>query len=99
MKKLLIGVILVIGSMTGIPQADAIKNLVGVQAQCDTTKTGCTAVPMMKVTVLCNQLATCPQTFAVDPSNVLNFYGVNATGVRSTNGGSGAQAIFYKLSQ
>ena len=97
MKKLLIGLVIVVMCLVGVPQSKAITAIVGSQVACDTAITGCNLVLLNTLTLLCDGRAgnlNCPQFFAPDRSDATGqtFYGINNNGnpskcVKSVNGG------------
>jgi hypothetical protein len=58
MKKLIIGLVLGIISLVGVQASDAVKNIVGMQATCDSTLSGCNPIPI-NFSLICSG-ATCP---------------------------------------
>ena len=45
MKKLLIGLVVTLVCMVGIPKSEAITRIVGLSSECDTTLSGCNPTP------------------------------------------------------
>jgi hypothetical protein len=87
MKKILIGLLLAVVSLIGVQSSDAIKSIVGVQAQCDTTLTGCASIPT-QASILCT--VGCPQLTSFSYTDSNRFWGTTGgvgNCVTSVNGG------------
>lgn len=89
MKKLFMTLVVGILLSIGIPQAEAIRSIVGTQVACDTTFSGCQAIPL-KMTTLCT--ISCVQQSSFSFTNSSRFWGTNTSGVgickTSTDGGA-----------
>lgn len=73
MKKLIIGLVLGIISLVGVQSSDAVKNIVGIQATCDSTLSGCNPIPLA-VTLLCGP-GSCPKLSAPSFTSSTRFWG------------------------
>lgn len=77
MKKLLMALVVGVLLSVGIPQAEAIRSIVGTQVACDTTFSGCQAIPLT-VSILCVPGNGCPQTSQPSLTNPLRFWGATS---------------------
>jgi len=88
MKKILWAVVIVCISLIGVSQSEAIKSIVGVSSECDSTNTGCIPIPLT-VTARCDVGGVlCPNHIAQSFTDTNRFWGGTGNCRTSTNGGS-----------
>jgi hypothetical protein len=85
MKKLLWAVVIVCISLIGVSQSEAIKSIVGVSSECDSTNTGCIPIPLANTTI-CS--AGCTTLTAKSFTDANRFWGGTSSCRTSTDGGA-----------